>query len=468
MTTSIEALTSLFSAQQKNYLTIGRRSVSERKNDLKRLNKAILSRRDRIAEALHLDLGKPYVQSITDDIRPVKDEITMALKHLDQWASIKSVPISLSLLGIKASIKPEPKGVVLVLAPFNFPFNLALGPMVSALAAGNCCLVKPSEFTPHTAEIIREIIDELFESNHIACVQGDGDFAATLTALPFHHIFFTGGISTGKKVMKAAAENLCSVTLELGGKSPAVVHEDADLDNAAGRIIWGKFLNSGQVCIAPDYVLIHESKAEEFIQLMNKKIVHNYPKPIESKSLSNIVNTHHFNRLVGLLDDAKSKGALLESGGVYELERLRFSPTILSGVNYEMDVMHEEIFGPILPVVTWQNEADLLEKLAINDRALAFYLFSSNKTWIKRIMSNTRAGTTGINDCVVQFVYPNLPFGGVNASGIGKAHGKAGFDEFSNQRSVIRQQTKWNLTALISPPYTLKTKKIVQFVLKWF
>ncbi len=468
METTIAAANHIFNTQITNYLAVGKRSVSERKKDLKHLQKAILSRRDRIAEALDKDLGKPYVQSITDDIRPVNDEIKAALNYLEEWASTISVPASLSLLGIRAFIKPEAKGVVLILAPFNFPFNLALGPLVSAVAAGNCCVVKPSEFTPHTSAIIREIVEEVFAPSHVAVVEGDGHLAAALTAMPFHHIFFTGGVATGKKVMKAAAENLCSVTLELGGKSPAIVNEDVDLHNAVARITWGKFLNSGQVCIAPDYVLVHSSKESEFIKLTHECIARYYRKPLESTSLSNIVNEQHFDRLVNLLEDAKKKGALVESGGVYDRERLRFAPTILSRVNFEMDVMKEEIFGPILPVLSWSNYDDMLSQLAKNERPLALYTFSKSKAWIKNVISDTRAGTTGINDCVVQFVYPKLPFGGINSSGIGKAHGKAGFEAFSNNRSVIRQQSKLNLTRLITPPYTSRTKKIVQLVLKWF
>jgi aldehyde dehydrogenase (NAD+) len=467
MNTTIEAAKTVFNTQLNSYIEIGKRSIPERKSDLKHLQKAILTRRDRIAEELHNDLGKPYVQCITDDIRPVVDEIRNALKELNKWSSVTSMPSSLSLIGIKAFTKPEPKGVVLVLAPFNFPFNLAMGPLVSALAAGNCCMLKPSEFTPHTSEIIREIVEEVFGPSQVAVVQGDGTLAAALTAMPFHHIFFTGGVATGKKVMRAAAENLCSVTLELGGKSPAIVNEDADLDNAVSRITWGKFLNSGQVCISPDYALVHESIHGTFIKSMHECMARYYGKPLESKSLSNIVNTHHFDRLVVLLNDALAKGALIESGGVYDRDKLRFAPTVLSNVSFDMNVMNEEIFGPIMPIIGWESHEEMLAILARNDRPLALYGFSKSSTWIKKLISDTRAGSTGINDCIIQFIYPKLPFGGINASGIGKAHGKAGFDEFSNTRSIIKQQSKYNLTRLINPPYTRNTNKMAQLILKW-
>lgn len=462
-----EAIQELFDLQRKHYVQIGARSISDRKSDLKKLREAILKRREPIAEALKDDLGKPYVQSITDDIHPVKDEINTALRNLDEWASIKKVRSPLPLTGISGYIKPESKGLTLIIAPFNFPFNLCLGPLISSLAAGNCCIVKPSEYTPATGKIIQEIIDEVFPAHHVKVVQGGTDLSIQLTSLPFNHVFFTGGIETGKKVMAAASKHLTSVTLELGGKSPAIVDASCKMAQSVERIIWGKFLNAGQVCIAPDYAVVEKKIMSEFISKVNLTIARFYKKPLESNSLSNIVNEIHFDRLVAMLNDATSKGALIESGGVYDRESLRFAPTVLTNVNMDMRVMNEEIFGPILPVMTWESEDDLLDVIYENHRPLALYLFSERKQWTKDLVRKTRAGTTGINECVVQFVHTKLPFGGINQSGIGKAHGKAGFDEFTNLRSVIKKRIKWNPTRLVMPPYTLKTKKIAQMVLKW-
>ena len=267
--------------------------------------------------------------------------------------------------------------------------------------------------------------------------------------------------------MAAASKHLTSITLELGGKSPAIVDSSCKIAQSVERIIWGKFLNAGQVCIAPDYAVVEKKIMAEFISTVNLTIARFYNKPLASNSLSNIVNEIHFDRLVGMLNDATSKGALIESGGVYDRESLRFSPTVLTNVNMGMRVMTEEIFGPILPVMTWKSENDLLDVIYENHRPLALYLFSERRQWMKDLVRKTRAGTTGINECVVQFVHTKLPFGGINQSGIGKAHGKAGFDEFTNLRSVIKKRIKWNPTRLVMPPYTIKTKKIAQLVLKW-
>lgn len=457
----------LFELQRGHYIEIGTRSVSERKADLKKLLNSILKRREQLAEALKVDLGKPYVQSITDDIHPVKDEIKNALKHLEQWSSIRKVSSPLPLTGISGYIKPESKGLTLVIAPFNFPFNLCMGPLVSSIAAGNCCIVKPSEYTPETGKLIQEIIEEVFPPYHVKAVLGASDISVKLTSLPFHHIFFTGGIETGKKVMAAAAKHLTSVTLELGGKSPAIVDSSCKMKQSVERIVWGKFLNSGQVCIAPDYALVEKSSLASFISAANLTIARFYNKPLTSNSLSNIINETHFDRLVSLLEDAKSKGALIETGGVYDRDTLRFAPTILTNVTMDMSVMQEEIFGPILPVMAWENEDDLLDLVYENHRPLAFYVFSERKQWTKELIRKTRAGTTGINECVVQFVHSKLPFGGINQSGIGKAHGKAGFDAFTNLRSVIKKRIKWNPTRLVMPPYSIKTRKIAQMALRW-
>ncbi len=465
---STEEIDRIFNLQMERSLEIGNRRLSARKADLRKFLKVVMANRSAIAEAVAKDLNKPEVESDLSEVYPIKSDVKHALSNLDAWAERKFMSTPLSLLGTRAWVKPEPKGVVLIISPWNFPFNLTFGPLVSALAAGNCVILKPSESTPNCSALMHEIISEAFEPDQVAVIQGGPEASSHLVSLPFHHIFFTGGPEIGKKVMKAAAENLTPVTLELGGKSPAIVDATCNLDDAVRRIVWGRFFNSGQVCISPDYALVEESIRDAFLEKVKAQIKTFYDNPVESNDLSSLVHDGHFGKISRMIDDALAKGATVVSGNERIAERRFISPTVLTNVNTTMLVMQDEIFGPILPVMTWRTVDEAMRLVHSMERPLAYYVFSRNRGNTRRFLDESRAGTTAINETFIQFVHPELPFGGVNFSGIGKAHGKYGFDVFSNERSYIKQVFRWNAPRFTHPPYNKFTRKVADLVLKYF
>lgn len=464
---AFEQIDRIFKMQQARHLEIGERPLSERKKDLRRLLKSVLNHRNEIAEALRADLGKPAIESDLSEVYPIKSDIKHALSELNSWAGKRSFRSPLALLGTKAWVKPEPKGVVLIISPWNFPFNLTFCPLVSALAAGNCVMLKPSEATPRSSALMGKIIREVFQPDHVALIEGEVAESTYLTSLPFHHIFFTGGPAIGKKVMAAAAQNLCSVTLELGGKSPAIVDASANLKEAVRRIVWSRFFNSGQVCISPDYALVDERIYSDFMEEVKSCIQSFYRDPSTSTALSKLVHDRHFEKIKQLFEDATAKGAQVLTGGHYDASKRFFAPTVLSHVSNEMLVMQEEIFGPILPVLSYKNHSEAIALMNTLPRPLAFYIFAKGRNNIQPFVLNSRAGSTGINETFIQFIHPELPFGGVNFSGIGKGHGKYGFDAFSNERSFVKQQFAMNATRFIHPPYTSFTRRLANFMMKW-
>lgn len=468
LTSTFENIEGVFAMQQARAFEIGQRTLAERKSDLRKLWKTIKMYRAKIAEAIALDLGKPAVETDFSEIYPVKSDIFHALNHMSDWARKKPVSTPLSLMGTSAWTKPEPKGVVLIVSPWNFPFNLTFGPLVSALTAGNCVILKPSESTPNCSRIMREIIESCFSPDHVALIEGDHRVSAHLVQLPFDHIFFTGGTNIGKKIMAAAAANLTSITLELGGKTPAIVDRTANLKEAARRIVWARFFNSGQVCISPDYLLIEDAVADEFLELMKAQLSVFYGKePAKSKQLSHLVHREHFNKIAHMISDAVGKGAAISVGGTVVFDELFIDPTVLTDVTLDMDVMKEEIFGPILPVIRWNKQSEVIRIIRQLNRPLAFYVFSKSKNSISNFISNSRAGTTGINETFIQFVHPELPFGGVGHSGMGKAHGKYGFDAFSNERSFIKQTWRFNAARFSHPPYNGFSRWVANVLIKW-
>lgn len=384
----------------------------------------------------------------------------------------KSVPTPLAMLGTKAKIWHEPKGTSLIISPWNYPFNLTIGPLVSALAAGCTATIKPSELSPATSNLIKEMIHELFDPSEVMVILGEAAVSQKLLALPFDHIFFTGSPQVGKIVMKAAAEHLTSVTLELGGKSPALIDDTADLNDAAGKIIWGKFVNCGQTCIAPDYILVPEAHKERLVMEMKvflqKFYDPDYKGISHSGDYARIINKRHFTRIKNLLLDAMEKGATLEFGGNAEESDLFFEPTILSGITSEMDVIQEEIFGPILPIVTYKSMEEAIELINSKPKPLAPYYFGKNPSTSKKVLKETSSGNAVINDCVLHFLHNELPFGGVNNSGIGKSHGYYGFLAFSNEKGVLKQRVGYNNVTLLRPPYGIKAKQIIASLIKWF
>ena len=375
------------------------------------------------------------------------------------------------MIGTRSLVQANPKGHLLIISPWNFPVILTLRPLVSALAAGNRVIVKPSEHTSETSKVLASIVSDALPEEHVAVVQGGPEVSAFLTSLPFQHICFTGGTNIGKKVMKAAADNLASVTLELGGKSPAVLDATAHLADATRRMAWGKCLNNGQVCIAPDYALVEKSICEPFITAMKARFAEMYgddeSTQLTSDQRSHIVNNHHFQRVVGLIEDAVAKGAHVAHGGTWDKETRRIAPTILENVTLDMKVMQEEIFGPVLPVMTWREPQEVQRIVHANPHPLAMYFFSKNDPQIAEWMRTIPAGTTGINEVVLHVANPNLPFGGIQTSGMGRTNGLAGFEAFSNMRSVLKQTSRFNVLPLTFPPFNGLSLSLARLVQRW-
>lgn len=464
--------TELFNQQLPTALAWRKSSLEERTVRLKKLLHWINTHQEDIREALYKDFNKPAPEVDLNEIFPVTSEIKHCLKNLKAWMRPQPVPTPLPMLGTAGFLLFEPKGRTLLISPWNFPFNLAIGPLVSALAAGCTAILKPSEHAPHTALLVQNLISELFSPEEVAVCLGEKEVASELLDLPFDHIFFTGSPQIGKIVMKAAAQHLSSVTLELGGKSPVILDETAELVDAAKKIVWGKFVNCGQTCIAPDYVLVPESKKEAFIAQAKAALQRYYDPQYDgieqSPDYARLINAGHFSRVKSLFDDAFEKGAVVEAGGNWNQKTKYFAPTLLSGITEEMVVFQEEIFGPILPILTYTHLNDALALINSQPKPLALYFFGSATDRAKRVMAETSSGNMVVNDCVIHFLHTELPFGGVNNSGIGKAHGKYGFLAFSNEKGVLKQRVGLTNVSLLRPPYGIKVKKLIATMMKWF
>ena len=469
MSYSNNKYSSLFNTQKENQFIVGNSTPKQRIQKLNALKKAIeFTYKDKIRQALFDDFKKPFTETDLTEIYPVISEIKFAKSNLKSWMKCQKVDTPLALIGWSSWYIYEPKGVCLIISPWNYPFNLTFGPLVSAIAAGNTVILKPSEITPNISKVMSEIVTDLFDENEIALVEGEVEVSQELLKLPFNHIFFTGSPQVGKLVMQAAAAHLTSVTLELGGKSPTIIDETVNLKATAKKIAWGKFLNNGQTCIAPDYVLIKDSIKEKFIGALNEQLKIFFTQDAStSDSICRIVNERHFDRLLQYIEDAKSKGATIEIGGKTDSEDNFIEPTVISNLSEDAFLMQEEIFGPILPIKTFSNLNEAVNYINAKEKPLALYMYSNHKKNIDLVIKNTRAGSTCINNNVVQYSNHNLPFGGSNNSGIGKAHGIFGFQEFSNMRSVMKQHTNGSVE-LLFPPYNNFKQKLVDLTIKWF
>lgn len=447
-------------------------TADERIAKLKKIRSWIKAHQSDIRSALWQDFNKPAPETDLNEIFPVTSEINHAIKNLKSWMSPKKVSTPLPMIGTSAYIHFEPKGRSLIISPWNFPFNLTIGPLVSAIAAGCTAIIKPSEYSPKTSELIAQMIKELFDEDEITVCLGEVEISSELLQLPFDHIFFTGSPAVGKIVMKAAAQHLSSVTLELGGKSPVIIDSSADLKDAAQKIIWGKFVNCGQTCIAPDYIVVHEDKKEEFILQATVQLQTYYDPTFKgidkSPDYARIINQKHFERLEGMLMDATDKGAKIVFGGKTDSSSRYFEPTLLADVNPQMSVLQEEIFGPILPILTFKTLQEAIDLINSHPKPLALYYFGESPTHSKKVLEETSSGNMVINDCVLHFLHNELPFGGVNNSGIGKAHGYHGFLAFSNEKGVLKQRVGYNNVTLLRPPYGIKAKQIISSLIKWF
>jgi len=425
---------------------------------LKQIVKMIEENETRILDALHKDLGKSKTEGFLTEVHMALNETKQAIHELHSW--MKPQPVAVPLAQMKGMstclIQPQPLGVVLFISPWNYPFNLCVNPLLGAISAGNCVLVKPSEISVHTSNLLAELIPKYLDEECVAVVEGGVPETTALLKLKFDHIFYTGNGTVGKIVMRAAAEHLTPVTLELGGKSPCIVAKDADFEVAAKRIIWGKFLNCGQTCIAPDYLLVDSSVAEEFTKLLVEKLEAFYgTDPATSPDYGRIVSQRHLARLQGLLQEVEEDAIL--AGGKAEAESRYLAPTLvkLPGLDSSahLKLMQEEIFGPILPIIPIDDVDVAIKFINANPKPLALYLFSNNKTTQQEVLDRTTSGGCCINETLMHFTCPTLPFGGVGESGMGSYHGKQSFDTFTHKRSVLNKTTWFDLDVRY-PPYT--------------
>lgn len=435
------------------------RELPYRLTALDRLREGIKDHEQELTDALHSDLGKSAFESYATEIGILLNEISYMQNNLRKWSADRRVLTPITLFGSCSSIHYEPRGVVLIIAPWNYPLQLALLPLIGAIAAGNCAVVKPSADAPHTATVIKKIIDECYEDEYIAATLPDNSITEELLKLQWDYIFYTGGEEYGKHVMEAAARHLTPVTLELGGKTPCIVDKDADLRTAARRIIWGKLVNCGQTCVAPDYLMLHTSVKERFIELLQQEIRNQYGEnPIESPDYPRIVNLRHFDRLSAMLGD----GTII-SGGATNREQRYIAPTLITDVAETSPLLTTEIFGPILPIIPFDDIDDCVEYINTRPTPLALYYFTQSKKQARYIINHTESGGICINDTVVHVANNRLPFGGVGASGIGCYHGKHSFETFSHAKSVVKTTTRLYLDIKCAP-YRDKLRLVKKFL----
>ncbi|MDU0369700.1 aldehyde dehydrogenase family protein [Hymenobacter endophyticus] len=461
----------LFRHQQGRAEALRQQPVESRAARLRKLSAWIADNRAAIQQALYADFRKPTAETDVTEIWSSQTELKHTLRHLKQWAAPRKVGTPLALVGTRGWVQVEPKGVCLIIAPWNYPFYLAIDPLISALAAGNCVIIKPSEMTPTVAGLLSRMCQEVFDPAEVTVVEGDKEVATQLLALPFDHIFFTGSPQVGKVVMRAAAEHLTSVTLELGGKSPVVVDDSADLRDAAEKIVWGKGINAGQTCVAPDYVLVQEQVRDQLVEEIRQVIGRFYApggQPVaDSTSFARIVNDGHFARLAGLLAEAREKGATVAVGGATDAEARFLEPTVLVDVPLESRLMQEEIFGPLLPIRTFRTLMQAVDEVNSRPRPLALYVFTQSQENQQYLLQHIPAGGACVNETILHLGHPDLPFGGFGNSGLGRAHGHAGFLAFSNEKSVLKQRVGRTALKPIYPPYTPQVKKMINWLVKW-
>jgi aldehyde dehydrogenase (NAD+) len=451
----------LVKAQREFFASGKTRDVAYRLQALKKLRDVLIQREDQIAEALRKDFGKPFFESFTTEIGYVLSDINHTIKGLNSWAKPRRVKTPLVLQPGKSEIHYEPFGCSLIIAPWNYPFQLQISPLIGAIAAGNTAIVKPSEVTKHTQKFICDVLQDNFPPEYIAGVGGGVTESQQLLEEKFDLIFFTGSTRVGRIVMEKAAKHLTPVVLELGGKSPCIVDKDIDLKTAARRIVWGKFMNASQTCVAPDYICIHSDIYEEFLKQLKATIVEFYGEnPKQSESYARLVNEMHFDRVVGLIDKNK-----LYHGGESDRSTLYIAPTVLRDVSWNDRVMEDEIFGPVMPCFKYDNVDELIRTINSKPKPLSFYLFTRNKNLQEKVLAEVPFGGASVNDCLVHLANPELPFGGVGESGMGAYHGKQSFEVFSHKKSVLRKPFALDAT-MRYPPYTAFNLKLIRFFMK--
>jgi aldehyde dehydrogenase (NAD+) len=464
-------ISEVFERQQATALRLRSSTAAERIAKIVKLRDAFIANTPAWYEAGHADFRKPAGEVDLAEILPVVVEANDAIRNLKGWRKPKRVWPTLLLAGTSGSIKYEPRGRCLIISPWNYPLNLTFGPLVSAIAAGNTAIIKPSEMTPHLAAAMAKLVGEVFADDEVALFEGDAAVSQALLELPFDHIFFTGSPAIGKVVMAAAAVHLTSVTLELGGKSPTIVDDSADLDLAAQNILWGKYTNDGQTCIAPDHVFVHEKVKDAFVARCKALLAQAYGEDGEAQQasphLARIVNQRHTERVKSLLDDATSRGARVLAGGTVSVADSFVAPTLLDDVPADARINREEIFGPLLPIHAFSDLDEVIRRINAAPKPLALYVFSRTDAHVERVMNETSSGGACINHSVMQFLHGRLPFGGVNNSGMGNAHGHFGFKAFSHERAVVR--TRLSLAAKLFAPGETPSylRRVLRSVLKW-
>lgn len=442
---------------------------AQRVDDLARLGAVFKARLEDFARAASADFGhRPRVETLLADGVPVVHEIGHVRRHLKHWMRPKRVAADATFFPARCEIIPKPLGMVGIVSPWNYPVNLALVPLVDALAAGNHVMLKPSEYTPRTSALLAEVLAEVFPSERVAVVQGGTEVAAAFVALPFDHLLFTGSTAVASKVLAAAAPNLTPVTLELGGKSPAIVAPGCVTARNVARIAAGKFLNAGQTCIAPDYVLVHESERDAFVMHLRACVARNYPSLRDSPDYASIVNEEQYARLCAWLDEASAAGAdvvSLADDVADDPARRILAPRAVLDAPDSITLMREEIFGPVLPVVMYRELDEAMGYVNARPRPLSLYVFDDDRVRTERVLAACTAGSVAVNDCVFQFAQSRLPFGGVGPSGMGAYHGHAGFLAFSKQMPVFRQ-ARWSATPWLRPPYGVRVERLLRFLLR--
>ena len=459
----------VFERLQANTLAVGRSSVESRLDLLAALGEMVQKHTDEIVDAMRIDLGRQPADTL-GELLMVKTEIDFARKNLRSWLKPQKIKGNTLSFGTRATIVREPLGCGLILSTWNAPFVIGLVPVVGLISGGNTGILKPSEVGPACSHLLADLLGQYLPNDHIAVVEGGVETAQALLELPFDHIAYTGNPEVGRVIMAAASHHLASVTLEMGGKNPAIVLPSADVPDTAAKLIWGRFSNCGQACVAPDYVLVHESIADQLIEELSTAVVRMYDpdgQGIQNGSYNRMVNQRHFQRVVGLLEDAQNKGAEVIFGGDHDAADRYIEPTLLRGVTDDMRVMKEEIFGPLLPIISWRDEAELYSTVRQHSKPLALYIFSTDKTATQRVVAETRAGSTVINHNLIQAgMNSNLPFGGVNSSGMGRLVGKATFDSFTNPRSVVEQKRGlFDISSMSLPPYGDRYEKMLRWLL---
>lgn len=442
--------------EQRKFFSTGKtKNINFRINTLQNLKELILSYEKEIEEALYIDLNKSKFEAYSTEIGIVLYELTHILDNIKSWSKPKKVKTPVTNFKATSYIYPEPYGNTLIMAPWNYPFQLCYAPLLGSISAGNTAIIKPSEFAPNSAKLFEEMINNNFPKGYIHIINGDIEISRALLEQRYDYIFYTGSISVGQIVMTKAARYLTPITLELGGKSPCIVDKEGKLDLYAKRIIWGKLLNAGQTCVAPDYLLIHKSIKEDFIKRLIKYIEKFYGNnPVNNDEYVRIINEKHFNRLVGLLRESN-----IIYGGQYNLEKLYISPTLLSPVSWDDPIMKEEIFGPILPIIEYETLDEIIENVNNRPKPLALYFFSSNKEKIEKVIGNISFGGGAINDTIMHLTNPHLPFGGVGPSGMGSYHGKKSFDTFTHYKSILKKSDLIDPNFRY-PPYKGKLKTV--------